>query len=134
MLKYVTLATLLLFASPSYAADKVCPGGEDTEDVFFAYTVKNKFEVYSLTNSGQTKIIKKINMNRSRNGVPILEDGTLLYFAKIDPVTTGIVLMYDGCVVPKSVVQVPSAMLAQIFQSAGVLDEEILPFAVGSDI
>ena len=132
MLKYLLLS-LALLVTPVYA-EKVCPGGEDTEDAFFAYTVKNKFEVFSLTNAGQEKVIKKINMNRSRNGVPLLQDGTLLYFAKIDPMNTGVVLMYEGCVVPKSVVQLPSNMFATVLQSAGVLDEEILPFAVGSDI
>lgn len=146
LLKAVVLAFLsmtagVVMAHMAFAAEKdfgyvrvagKCPGGMATQDEFFATVEKMKIEVWALTASGQKKAIATYNGAASRNGTQLLADDAKFYFGRTKS-GTGIVIMHNSCVVPGSVVEIPSAHFAEFLLRAGVTAEEMTKFVIGTD-
>lgn len=118
----VAFTVLLALSVPASAAKCVA----ETEANFWAMVEKAKFKPYTLTDAGQAKLRKVINSVRSRNNGELIPENAKFYFARLGGEVTGIVFMADGCVVPFSVMRLPSPAVAKLMHDAGVKDEEII--------
>lgn len=93
----------------------------------FEWAKLNEKEVWTLSKSGQDKLRKMINMNRSRNNKPLLSEDAVFYFIPlVNPMQDGLVYFDHGCAVDEMTMPVDTATVAQIFISAGVVADEII--------
>lgn len=118
--------------SPQLIAAKACPGGAPTAEQFFADVKSRKLTIRTLAASGQGKARATYNLAAEKNRSEALPEGAAFFFAAIDPMNTGIVIMVDGCVFPGSVVTIDNATFANFLHRAGVLEDEMIlaPFGI----
>lgn len=127
MFKYLLLSLALLI-TPALAE---CKPGDDTQEKFFSYVTENKWEAYTLTDAGNKKLIDRINFNRANAGKEPIPADSKFYFARIGGENTGTAVMSKGCALSEFVLVFPSAFLANVFEQAGVLPDEIIKANVG---
>lgn len=124
----IVLFALALVLAPVVASANSCGPNVPTQDQFLTQAMGNGLKVYTLTDAAQVKLRTLINNVRSRHGAPLRTETSKFFFASIAVNTTGVVFMDKGCVLPDSVLQIPSAGLASLFQAAGIKDDEIVEY------
>lgn len=124
----IVLFTLALVSTSVVASANSCGLNVPTQDQFLTKAMSNGIKVYTLTDAAQVKLRTMINSVRSRHGAPLRTETSKFFFGSIGVNTTGVVFMDKGCVLVDSVLQIPSAGLASLFQAAGIKDEEIVEY------
>lgn len=128
-MKFLTFTILCLFLFAAAASARpICPLNAPTKEEFLA-DVSQRYEVFTLTKEGQEKLRKFIQKVSKEK----INDSLELYFALVEVNTTGIAYVMDGCLKPETVLRVPSAGMAKVFQDAGILPEEILEVVINKE-
>lgn len=118
---------------PQFISDQVCPGGAPSEAQFFKI-VAAKYTVRTFTASGQAKARVTYNLAASKNGTATLPEGARFYYALVSPMTEGVVIMLDGCVVPGSSVTIDTATFANFTHRAGITEDEMILAPIGPEM
>lgn len=121
------LLSLFLFTS---AANALECDSNTTEKEFFEHVYERGWVVYTLTESGTEKLLSWVNTTREKRGFEPFSKGTKFYFANTRVNTTGIVYMFEGCVVDGTAIEIPSSESAKSFQEIGITSEDIIPYII----
>jgi len=124
----IVLFALAFVLAPVVVSANSCGPNVPTQDQFLTAKMGEGLKIYTLTDAAQVKLKTMINSVRSKHGVPLRSETSKFFFAQIGVNTTGVIFMDKGCVIPDSVIQIPSAGLASLFQAAGIKDEEIVEY------
>ena len=93
------IAVVLSLFLLSLPASALTCESNTTEKEFFTHVYQRGWTVYTLTDKGNEKLLKWVNTVRAKEGVSLFKKGTKLYFANTKVNTTGLVYMFEGCVV-----------------------------------